>query len=63
MKKNVGGVDKIVRLIAAVIIFALYFVLPENLKWVSLLGVVPMVTAFMGFCPLYPLFKINTDKK
>ncbi len=63
MKKNVGSLDKIIRLIAAVIIFALYFVLPENLKWLSLIGVVPMVTAFLGFCPLYPILKINTDKK
>jgi hypothetical protein len=63
MKKNVGSVDKIIRLIAAVIIFALYFVLPEGLQWLSLLGVIPMATAFVGYCPLYPLLKINTNKK
>lgn len=63
MKKNIGSVDKIIRLVAAVVIFVLYFVLPEGLQWLSLLGVIPMVTAFIGFCPLYPILKINTDKQ
>ena len=63
MKKNIGSTDKMIRLVAAVIIFALYFVLPENLKWLALIGIVPLATALVGFCPLYPLVKMNTDKK
>jgi hypothetical protein len=63
VKKNIGATDKMIRLVAAVIIFALYFVLPENLQWLSLIGIVPLATALLGFCPLYPLLKINTAKK
>jgi hypothetical protein len=63
MKKNIGSTDKMIRYVAAVVIFALYFVLPENLQWLSLIGIIPLATALFGFCPLYPIMKINTDKK
>ncbi len=60
MKKNVGSVDKIIRIILGVVIIA-YGVIESS--WWGLIGLVPLLTAFMGFCPLYAPFKISTDKK
>lgn len=65
MKKNMGGIDKIIRLIVAITVAALYFT-----KTISgTLGIVLMVfagvfvlTSIIGFCPLYTLFGINTCK-
>ena len=60
MKKNIGSVDKIIRIILGVVIIA-YGVIESS--WWGLVGLVPLLTAFMGFCPLYAPFKISTDKK
>ncbi len=59
MKQNVGNIDKIVRIILAIVIAALgiYY---QN--WWGLVAIVPLVTAFMGFCPIYPIFKVSTKK-
>ena len=60
MNKNVGKVDKTLRIIIglAVIVLGIYFK-----SWWGLVGLVPLLTAFTGFCPLYAPFKINTVKK
>ncbi len=59
MKQNVGNPDKIIRIILAIIIAALgiYY---KN--WWGLVALIPLITAFIGFCPFYPLFKISTKK-
>lgn len=59
MKQNVGNVDKAIRIILAIVIAALgiYY---KN--WWGLVALVPLATALMSFCPLYPLLKINTRK-
>ena len=66
MKKNVGSIDRIIRLIAAAIIVILYFTHMIN----GTLGIVLLViagvlvlTSFVGLCPLYMALGINTDKK
>jgi hypothetical protein len=60
MKANVGGLDKAVRLIAAVVLFSLYFVLEGNARWIALVGLVPLATALLSWCPLYAPFGIST---
>ena len=59
MKKNVGSVDKTVRIIFAVIIFAAGFYFQT---WWGLLGLVPLGTALTNSCPLYMPFGISTKK-
>ena len=66
MKANMGGADKVVRLIVAVIIAVLYFthVIGGTLGLVLLiLGGVFVLTSLISFCPLYTIFGINTCKK
>ena len=57
MKRNEGSVDRVIRIIAGVVIFAvgLYFK-----SWWGLVGIVPPATGIVGFCALYPLFSIST---
>lgn len=60
MSKNVGSVDKAVRIIAgtALIIYAIF-----SSNWWGLVGIVPLLTAFMSYCPAYGLLNISTVKK
>lgn len=61
-----GTTDKIIRLIAAVIIAGLYFTdtISGTIALVLLaLAAVFIATSFISFCPLYAPFKINTGKK
>jgi hypothetical protein len=60
MKQNVGSTDKIIRLVLAVVLFSLIFILPGNLRWIGVLGIVPLATGLIGSCPLYMLLGITT---
>ncbi|MCX6152383.1 MAG: DUF2892 domain-containing protein [Ignavibacteriales bacterium] len=59
MKKNVGGLDKNIRIGLAIIIFAagLYFQ-----SWWGLIGFGPLLTGLFSFCPLYAILGINSCK-
>ncbi len=66
MKKNVGTVDKSIRILVAVVISVLFFtnVLTGTLGIVLLiLAVVFVIVSLISFCPLYLPFGINTGKK
>ncbi|MEM9362963.1 MAG: DUF2892 domain-containing protein [Bacteroidota bacterium] len=65
MKKNMGGLDRIVRFTVAAIIAVLYFTgtISGTVAYVLLaLGVVFVATSFISFCPLYALVGLNTCK-
>ena len=65
MKKNVGNTDKIVRIIIAIIVTALYFtgIIPGTLGIVLMIvaGIL-VATSLISFCPLYFIFKIKSCK-
>ena len=61
MSANVGGVDRILRVIVGLILISLVFVGPQT-PW-GWIGVVPLLTALMGWCPPYALLGINTCRK
>lgn len=58
MTTNVGGIDRVLRIVAGVVLLALGAFGP--LGWWGLVGLVPLGTALVGFCPVYPLLGINT---
>ena len=65
MKKNMGSTDRIVRIIAAVIMAILYFsgTVTGTLGIVLLvLAGVFLLTSFVSFCPLYAPFGLSTCK-
>ena len=61
--KNVGSIDRWIRIIAGIAVLSFFFVLDGGLKWVSLIGIVFIITGVINFCPLYLPFKISTVKK
>ncbi len=58
MVKNVGSADKVIRIIIGVVLIALFVM--DNSRWWGLIGIVPIVTALMGWCPAYTLLGIKT---
>jgi hypothetical protein len=62
MKKNVGATDKWIRIAAGIILLALIFVIKSDWRWLGLIGVILLGTAFLNFCPIYKLLGISTNK-
>ena len=64
MKKNVGGIDRAIRAIAGIVLLGLMVVLKdESGYWLwGLLGLVPLGTAALGWCPPYAIFGISSCK-
>jgi len=65
MKNNVGKTDMIIRLVLAAVFVALYFLLNNKvLGLVSIiLAIVMVVTALTRSCPLWYIFRVNTQEK
>ncbi|MGC8594280.1 MAG: YgaP family membrane protein [Candidatus Kryptoniota bacterium] len=61
MKKNVGTADRWIRIVIGLVLLSLVFFGPKT-AW-GWLGLIPLLTAFVGFCPLYLPFKISTRKE
>lgn len=61
MKKNINLIEREIRIVAGAILTSLAFVGPTN-KW-FLLGLIPLVTGLIGWCPPYALLGISTLKK
>jgi hypothetical protein len=66
MKKNMGTIDKVIRILVAIVIAVLYFtnIISGTLAIIFLvLAGVFILTSFMSFCPLYLPFGLSTRKK
>jgi hypothetical protein len=66
MKKNMGTIDKVVRILVAIVIAGLYFanMISGTVAIVLLIFAgIFILTSFMSFCPLYLPFGISTRKK
>ena len=61
--KNVGGIDKILRIVIGAALIALVFVMPETFNPWGWIGLVPLLTGLFNFCPLYTLLGIKTSKQ
>lgn len=65
MKKNMSDLDRMLRLIIAVAVVALYYfnAIGGTLAYVLMaLAGVFVLTSFVSFCPLYALFRVNSLK-
>lgn len=60
MQKNVGSADRLVRIVIGLALLSLLFVLDAPMKYLGLIGLVPLLTATLNWCPLYSLVGINT---
>ncbi len=62
MNKNVGGIDRAVRIVAGVVVLSLFFIVDASYRWWALAGLVPLLTGLIGWCPAYLPFGIRTCK-
>ncbi|MBL7665200.1 MAG: DUF2892 domain-containing protein [Bacteriovoracaceae bacterium] len=60
MKKNVHPIERVVRVVFGLGLISMAFIGPEN-KW-FLVGIVPVLTGALGWCPPYQLLGISTCK-
>jgi hypothetical protein len=58
MTGNVGGIDRVLRIVLGLGLLSLVFVGPQT-PW-GWIGVVPLLTALIGWCPAYTLFGWST---
>jgi len=61
MKRNIGNIERGIRIIAGLAIMSLAVVGPHSL-W-ALLGIIPVLTGLVGWCPPYALLGISTCGK
>ena len=59
MKRNVGGTDKVIRIVIGLAIIVAGIVAKS---WWGVIGLLPLATGFCGWCGLYPLLNISTCK-
>jgi hypothetical protein len=65
MKKNMGTVDRVIRILLAVVVAILYLTNQISGTLAIILGlfaVIFVLTSLIGFCPLYVPFKLSTKK-
>lgn len=61
MKANVGGIDRVLRIVIGVAVISLVFIGPQT-QW-GWLGLVPLLSGLLAFCPLYAVIGMSTCKK
>ena len=60
MKHNVGMLDRGIRILVGLALLAVFFMADGPARWIGLIGIVPLGTAAMGWCPLYAVFGLST---
>lgn len=59
MKANVGSMDRSIRIVLGLVIIGWGVM---NANWLGAIGLIPLTTAFMRWCPAYLPFGISTCK-
>jgi hypothetical protein len=60
MAANVGGIDRVLRIVVGIVLVSLFFVLEGNARYLGLIGLVMLATGIFRFCPAYTLLGVNT---
>jgi Protein of unknown function (DUF2892) len=63
MRTNIGTIDRVIRIVIG--LFLIAYAIPIGFastgwNWVGWIGVIPLVTAFVGICPLYAALGMST---
>jgi hypothetical protein len=61
MRVNVGTADRAVRIVVGLALLSLILILDGNVRWWGLVGLQPLVTGLIGWCPLYIPLGIDTS--
>ena len=62
MPQNIGGVEKVIRILLGAALLLWGFALSSPVNYWGLIGLVPLVTALIGWCPAWSLIGVNTKK-
>lgn len=62
MKPNVGGIDRGLRIVLGVAILSLFFFIDSPNRWWALVGLAPLLTGLVAWCPAYAPFGLRTHK-
>jgi hypothetical protein len=60
MSKNVGSIDRILRVVFGLALLAFAFFSGHQYAWIGYIGIVPLLTAAMSWCPLYTIFGVSS---
>ena len=60
MKKNVGTTDKVLRVVLGLALLSYVALGSGSLRFIGLVGIIPLLTALAGYCPVYTLFGLST---
>jgi hypothetical protein len=60
LNTNVGSADRLIRVILGLALLSAIFLLDGKERWFGLIGLVPLLTAAVSFCPLYTVLGIRT---
>jgi hypothetical protein len=66
MSKNVGMIDRAIRVVLGLVLIAYAVPIGFSLtgwNWVGWIGIVPLLTALFGICPLYSMIGLSTCKR
>ena len=62
MEKNVGTTERTFRIIIGLAILPLVFIIDGPMRWLGLIGIVPIVTGIMSWCPAWFVLGIRTGE-
>ncbi|SMX42722.1 YgaP family membrane protein [Actibacterium lipolyticum] len=61
LKKNVGGIDRAIRIVVGLGLLAGFFLDAEaSYRWLYLVGIIPLATGLMSSCMIYSIFGVST---
>ena len=60
MQINVGGIDRIARIVAGIALISFALFSEGSYRWYGLIGLIPLATGLLGRCPAYIPFGIKT---
>ncbi|WP_372006304.1 YgaP family membrane protein [Tistrella mobilis] len=60
MMANVGGLDRVLRIVVGLALLSMLLWGDEGWKWYGLIGLLPLATGLLRWCPAYTLFGIRT---
>jgi DUF2892 family protein len=63
MSVNVGRADQLVRIIAGIGLLSLLFLSNGDIRLLGLIGIAPLATGLVGYCPLYSMLGLSTCRE
>lgn len=60
MTENIGSLDRILRLVVGLALLSMLFWVDGDVRWLGLIGLIPIGTALFRWCPLYSALGFHT---